>query len=46
MALTSKFFVRLASQAEAYRMVRKLHETYYEPEIFDKRYRVRARIIH
>lgn len=46
MSLTSRFLIRLASQAEAYRMVRKLHETFYEPEIFDKRYRVRAQVIH
>ncbi|GJE86928.1 RNA recognition motif domain-containing protein [Phanerochaete sordida] len=44
--LTSKFQVRLASSAEAHRLVRKLHETYYEPEIFDMRYRVRARVIY
>ncbi|KIP09604.1 hypothetical protein PHLGIDRAFT_18577 [Phlebiopsis gigantea 11061_1 CR5-6] len=46
LSLTSKFFVRLETEAEAYRLVRKLHETYYEPDVFDKRYRVRAQVIH
>ena len=45
-SLTSRFLVRLASSSEAHRLVRKLHETFYEPEIFDKRYRVRARVIY
>lgn len=46
LSLTARFLVRLETEAEAYRLVRKLHETYYEPEVFDNRYRVRARVIH
>lgn len=46
LSITSKFLIRLETEAEAYRLVRKMHETYYEPDVFDKRYRVRAQVIH
>jgi len=42
----SRIFVRLTSQSEAYRLVRNIHMTYFEPGAWDDKYLIRARIIY
>ncbi|KAG2158340.1 uncharacterized protein EDB93DRAFT_661068 [Suillus bovinus] len=45
-SLYSRYLVRPTSIAEAHRLVRKLHMTYYEPEHWAKRYQLRARVVY
>jgi len=42
----AKYLVRMSSEAEAHRMVRVLHMTYFEPEVHNQKYLIRARIIY
>jgi len=42
----SKHVVRMSTEAEAHRLVRVLHMTYFEPEIHKQKYLVRARVIY
>jgi len=43
---TSKFLVRLNSVAEAYSVVRRMHMTYFKPDVLKDKYLVRARVVH
>jgi hypothetical protein len=45
-ALTSRVLVRLSSASEAFRLLRNLHMTNYEPEVWKDRYIIRARLIY
>ncbi|ETW86007.1 hypothetical protein HETIRDRAFT_432539 [Heterobasidion irregulare TC 32-1] len=44
--LTSRHFVRLNSMSEAYRLVRNVHMTFFEPLVWGDRYIIRARVVH
>lgn len=43
---TSRFFVRLASVAEAHRLVRRLHMTHYQPDHYGTRCPIHAHVIY
>jgi len=45
-SLTSRHLVRLANTSEAHRLVRKLHMTYWEENIWGTKYMCRARVIY
>ncbi|KAG2157324.1 hypothetical protein DEU56DRAFT_764018 [Suillus clintonianus] len=45
-SLYSRYLVRPTSTAEAHRLVRQLHMSYYEPEQWGKRYQLRARVVY
>ncbi|KAI9510242.1 hypothetical protein F5148DRAFT_1338351, partial [Russula earlei] len=45
-AMTSRVLVRLSSASEAFRLVRDLHMTNYEPRVWQDKYIIRARLIH
>ncbi|KAG2349677.1 hypothetical protein BDR05DRAFT_923325 [Suillus weaverae] len=45
-SLYSRYLVRPTSTAEAHRLVRQLHMTYYEPEHWGRRYQLRARVVY
>ncbi|KAG1754542.1 hypothetical protein EDB19DRAFT_1892518 [Suillus lakei] len=45
-SLYSRYLVRPTSTAEAHRLVRQLHMTYYEPERWGRRYQLRARVVY
>ncbi|KAG2756016.1 hypothetical protein P692DRAFT_20792396 [Suillus brevipes Sb2] len=45
-SLYSRYLVRPTSTAEAHRLVRQLHMTYYEPGHWGRRYQLRARIVY
>ena len=36
----------MSSMSEAHRLVRALHMTYYEPEQWQQKYQIRARVIY
>lgn len=42
----SKHLVRMSSEAEAHRLVRSLHMTYFEPEVHKQKYLIRASVIY
>jgi len=42
----SKHLIRMSSEAEAHRMVRSLHMTYFEPEVHKRKYLIRASVIY
>ena len=43
--LTARMLVRLSSASEAFRLVRNLHMTNYEPDTWEDRYTIRAQLI-
>ncbi|KAH7914961.1 hypothetical protein BJ138DRAFT_1123028 [Hygrophoropsis aurantiaca] len=45
-SLYSRYIVRTTSIAEAYRIVRKSHMTYYKPDSWGERYQIRARVVY
>ncbi|KAG0705950.1 hypothetical protein DFH29DRAFT_996377 [Suillus ampliporus] len=45
-SLYSRYLVRPTSTAEAHRLVRQLHMSYYEPEYWGRRYQLRARVVY
>ncbi|KAI0928481.1 hypothetical protein AcW1_005717 [Taiwanofungus camphoratus] len=45
-ALRSRHYVCLASVSEAHRLVRKLHMTFYRPEVHGERYSLRAHVVY
>ncbi|KAI0273551.1 hypothetical protein BC834DRAFT_214318 [Gloeopeniophorella convolvens] len=45
-SLTTRVLVRLATPSEAHRLVRDVHMTKYEPEIWEDKYTIRAHVIH
>ncbi|KAI0306648.1 hypothetical protein B0F90DRAFT_787660 [Multifurca ochricompacta] len=45
-AMTSRVLVRLSRTSEAFRLVRNVHMTNYEPGVWDDRYTIRAQLIH
>ncbi|KAI0277698.1 hypothetical protein BGY98DRAFT_978276 [Russula aff. rugulosa BPL654] len=44
-ALTSRVLVRLCSASEAFRLLRNLHMTNYEPDVWEDKYIIRAQLI-
>jgi len=44
--MTSRVLVRLSSMSEAFRLVRNLHMTNYEPDIWEDKYTIRAQLIY
>ncbi|KZT67767.1 hypothetical protein DAEQUDRAFT_812632 [Daedalea quercina L-15889] len=46
LTIKSRFFVRLASVAEAHRLVRELHMTYFESKFYDNKYSLRAAVVY
>ncbi|KAI0064649.1 hypothetical protein BV25DRAFT_1800128, partial [Artomyces pyxidatus] len=44
-SLTSRILVRLANKSEAYRLVRNMHMTYFDPGVWKESYLTRARVI-
>ncbi|KAH9063511.1 hypothetical protein EDB87DRAFT_1604109 [Lactarius vividus] len=44
--LTSRVLVRLSSPSEAFRLVRNVHMTNYEPDTWEDKYTIRAQPIH
>ncbi|KAN0123929.1 hypothetical protein V8E52_002419 [Russula decolorans] len=44
-AMTSRVLVRLCSASEAFRLLRNLHMTNYEPEVWEDKYTIRAKLI-
>jgi len=44
--LTSRVLVRLSSASEAFRLVRNVHMTNYEPDTWEDKYTIRAQLIH
>jgi hypothetical protein len=45
-SLFSRFLLRLGSVSEAYRLVRRVHMTYFQPDKYEKRYLIKARVVH
>jgi len=45
-AMTARVLVRLSSPSEAFKLLRDLHMTNYEPEIWEDKYTIRAQLIH
>jgi hypothetical protein len=43
--LTSRVLVRLRSASEAFRLLRNLHMTNYEPDVWEDRYIIRANLV-
>jgi len=43
---TSRVLVRLSSASEAFRLLRNLHMTNYEPNVWKNKYIIRAQLIH
>ncbi|KAG9010911.1 hypothetical protein FRB94_009391 [Tulasnella sp. JGI-2019a] len=44
--LTSRFYIRLDSEAEAHRLVRSLHMNTFQPTEYGDRYVIRARVVY
>ncbi|KAI9466131.1 hypothetical protein BJY52DRAFT_328106 [Lactarius psammicola] len=44
--MTSRVLVRLSSASEAFRLVRNVHMTKYEPDTWEDKYNIRAQFIH
>ncbi len=44
--MTSRVLVRLSSASEAFRLLRNLHMTNYEPDVWENKYIIRAQLIH
>ncbi|KAH9981369.1 hypothetical protein BGW80DRAFT_1454259 [Lactifluus volemus] len=44
-SLTARILVRLSSTSEAFRLVRNLHMTNYEPDTWEDKYTIRAQLI-
>ncbi|KAH9842587.1 uncharacterized protein C8Q71DRAFT_720094 [Rhodofomes roseus] len=44
--LKSRFYVRLASVAEAHRLVRRFHMTFFEPNYYQNKYTIRAQVVY
>jgi len=44
--LTSRVLVRLSSASEAFRLVRNVHMTNYEPDTWEDKYTIRAQLIY
>jgi hypothetical protein len=44
--LTSRVLVRLSSASEAFRLVRNVHMTNFEPDTWEDKYTIRAQLIH
>lgn len=42
----SRFLVTLSSEAEAHRLVRDLHHTYFDEESFGKKHKLIARVVY
>jgi len=42
----SKHLIRMSSVSEAHRLVRALHMTYFEPEVYKDKYLIRCRVIY
>lgn len=45
-SLSSRYFIRAASVAEAHRIVRRVHMTFYRPAIYNAQYRIHARVMY
>ncbi|KZO95165.1 hypothetical protein CALVIDRAFT_179483 [Calocera viscosa TUFC12733] len=45
-SLTSRHLVRLESQSEAHRLVRQLHMTYWDQDLWGTKYTCRARVVY
>jgi hypothetical protein len=43
--MTCRVLVRLRSASEAFRLLRNLHMTYFEPDVWEDKYIIRARLI-
>lgn len=46
LTLKSRFYVRLNSVAEAHRLVRELHMTFFERNIYENKYPLRAQVVY
>jgi len=46
MSLMSKHFVRLANASEAHRLARTLHMTFFQQDVWDTKYLIKARVVH
>jgi len=44
-AVTCRVLVRLSSASEAFRLVRNLHMTKYEPGVWEDKYTIRAQLV-
>jgi len=44
--MTARVLVRLSSPSEAFKLLRDLHMTNYEPKIWEDKYTIRAQLIH
>ncbi|KAL1921589.1 uncharacterized protein VTP21DRAFT_11305 [Calcarisporiella thermophila] len=45
-ALTSKFLIKLGSESDAYRMVRKVHNTRFMSRVYGSDYTIRASVVY
>ncbi|EPT06196.1 hypothetical protein FOMPIDRAFT_1034132 [Fomitopsis schrenkii] len=46
LTLKSRYYVRLSSVAEAHRLVRELHMTFFERNIYENKYPIRAQVVY
>ncbi|KAH9926168.1 uncharacterized protein B0H18DRAFT_876600, partial [Fomitopsis serialis] len=45
-AMKARLYVRLASVAEAHRLVRQFHMTFFEPKVYGTKYPLRAHVVY